>query len=219
MATAQRRPSLRCFPHGASSVLLDEYWDSVLFRAWCPVRLWLRAAWGPLGLTRCGGVGGCGTVAAAGATIEKLRRLTDRAWPLSECSALLQWPASRGGTRLVCLRHSVIGPSLPCAVLPIACCGWRGWIVDDGDAMGDGGRSGARAIVDNVMPTGNCPSRLRFQVPLGNGPPPGPGRQESRAFPWWNQPRLNCPGLDLRPVLLTGARPADVAPKIDRDYR
>lgn len=34
---------------------------------------------GSLGLTRCGGVGGVvrGTVAAAGATIEKLRRLTD----------------------------------------------------------------------------------------------------------------------------------------------
>ena len=38
VATAQRRPSLRCFPHGASSVLLDEYWDS-------PGRSWLRAAW------------------------------------------------------------------------------------------------------------------------------------------------------------------------------
>ena len=35
----------------------------------------------------------------------------ERAWPLSECSARFQWPASRGGAKLVCLRHSVIGPS------------------------------------------------------------------------------------------------------------
>ena len=141
-----------------------------------------------------------GTVAAAGATIERLRRLTDRAWPLSERSALFQWPASRGGAKLVCLRHSVIGPSLPCAVLRIACCGWRGWRgwrgwVGDGSVMGDGGQSGA--IV-------GCQLQASFGQWISQ-----PALEGRNRGPFRGGTPSDELGLGLRPVLLTGARPAE----------